>query len=66
MNRLFLPASCAIVLLLYPLSLNEFLVSISVVTAIYVILLGGLSLFLGYGGQFSFAQAVLCRYFCGR
>jgi branched-chain amino acid transport system permease protein len=58
MNRLFLPASCAIVLLLYPLWLNEFLVSISVVTAIYVILLGGLSLFLGYGGQFSFAQAV--------
>jgi branched-chain amino acid transport system permease protein len=58
MNRLLLPASCAIVLLLYPLWLNEFLVSISVVTAIYVVLLGGLSLFLGYGGQFSFAQAV--------
>src|ERR1700756_2720888 len=58
MKRLLLPATCLIVLLLYPLWLNEFLVSISVVTAIYVSLLAGLSLFLGYGGQFSFAQAV--------
>ena len=58
MKRLLCPACCAIALLLYPLWLNEFLVSISVVTAIYVVLLSGLSLFLGYGGQFSFAQAV--------
>jgi len=45
-------------LLVYPSLVNEFLVSVSVVTGIYVILMVGLALFLGYGGQFSFAQAV--------
>ena len=46
------------VLLVLPLFGNEFIASVSVITGIYVVLLIGLSLFLGYGGQFSFAQAV--------
>jgi branched-chain amino acid transport system permease protein len=45
-------------LIIYPLWLNEFLVSVSIITGIYIVLLTGLALFLGYGGQFSFAQAV--------
>jgi branched-chain amino acid transport system permease protein len=45
-------------LLVYPILASEFLVSVSVVTGIYVTLMVGLALFLGYGGQFSFAQAV--------
>ena len=49
---------CLVALAVYPLWLNEFLVSVSVITGIYVVLLVGLALFLGYGGQFSFAQAV--------
>lgn len=45
-------------LIAFPLLTNEFLVSVSIVTGIYVILMVGLALFLGYGGQFSFAQSV--------
>lgn len=45
-------------LIVYPQLVNEFMISISIITGIYVILLTGLGLFLGYGGQFSFAQAV--------
>ena len=44
-------------LIVYPQLVNEFIISISIITGIYVTLLTGLGLFLGYGGQFSFAQA---------
>ncbi len=47
-----------LIVTILPLVTGEFVASVSVVTGIYVILLVGLSLFLGYGGQFSFAQAV--------
>ncbi|MGE0629745.1 MAG: branched-chain amino acid ABC transporter permease [Hyphomicrobiaceae bacterium] len=55
----FLPATAGLIaLLVAPPFLSEFHASVSVITGIYVILMVGLSLFLGYGGQFSFAQAV--------
>lgn len=58
MNDKVLPFLGIIALILYPFFVREFLISISIITGIYVILLSGLALFLGYGGQFSFAQAV--------
>ncbi len=58
MSRILFPSVGIILLILYPLWLNEFLISVSIVTGIYIVLLTGLALFLGYGGQFSFAQAV--------
>jgi branched-chain amino acid transport system permease protein len=58
MQRKFIPFLGIVLLIIYPLWLNEFLVSVSIITGIYIVLLTGLALFLGYGGQFSFAQAV--------
>jgi branched-chain amino acid transport system permease protein len=58
MRRLALPGLGILAIILAPLWLGEFLASLSVITAIYVVVLVGLSLFLGYGGQYSFAQAV--------
>jgi len=58
MRRFALPGLGILAIILAPLWLGEFLASLSVITAIYVVMLVGLSLFLGYGGQYSFAQAV--------
>lgn len=41
-----------------PFIFGEFGLSVFIVIGIYIILMVGLALFLGYGGQFSFAQAV--------
>jgi branched-chain amino acid transport system permease protein len=45
-------------LLVVPFVFGEFGLSLFIVVGIYIILMVGLALFLGYGGQFSFAQAV--------
>ena len=58
MHRHIFSLLAALLIILYPLWLNEFLISVSIITGIYIVLLTGLALFLGYGGQFSFAQAV--------
>ncbi len=58
MKERIVTGSAIALLLVFPFLVNEFLVSVSVVTGIYVILMVGLAFFLGYGGQFSFAQAV--------
>ncbi len=58
MQRKIFPFLGIVFLIIYPLWLNEFLISVSIITGIYIVLLTGLALFLGYGGQFSFAQAV--------
>jgi branched-chain amino acid transport system permease protein len=58
MTRFALPGLGVLAIVVAPFGLSEFQASLSVITAIYVIMLVGLSLFLGYGGQYSFAQAV--------
>jgi branched-chain amino acid transport system permease protein len=58
MQRKLFPFLAIVFLIIYPFWLNEFLISVSIITGIYIVLLTGLALFLGYGGQFSFAQAV--------
>ena len=58
MQKRIFPFLGILLLTLYPLWVNEFLISVSIITGIYIVLLTGLALFLGYGGQFSFAQAV--------
>jgi branched-chain amino acid transport system permease protein len=58
LHKRTLVVSGLVLLAVLPLIVGEYLLSISIITGIYVVMLSGLSIFLGYGGQFSFAQAV--------
>ena len=57
MHRHIFSLLAALLIILYPLWLNEFLISVSIITE-YILSFYGAGALFGYGGQFSFAQAV--------